>query len=136
MLFQDATHNRLGQAAHGVTRFIDIEPDLILHSWIILSTSGIILARCRNLWLDGVAESLLGFAARRDVSSLHAIERALGIPMKRFEQPMLGFLSRDEMLAVIGQPGDNWTSQRDHFLLVLRAHKHRSKWSRRSSASE
>jgi site-specific recombinase XerD len=28
-------------------------------------------------------------------------------------------LSREEMLAVIGQPGDNWTSQRDHLLLAM-----------------
>jgi site-specific recombinase XerD len=39
--------------------------------------------------------------------------------MKRFEQLMLGFLSRDEMLAVIGQPGDSWTSLSDHLLLAL-----------------
>lgn len=41
------------------------------------------------------------------------------MPMKRFERPMLGFLSREEMLAVIGQPGDTWTSQRDHLLLAM-----------------
>jgi len=32
---------------------------------------------------------------------------------------MLGFLSRDEMLAVIGAPGNSWVSQRDHLLLGL-----------------
>jgi site-specific recombinase XerD len=31
----------------------------------------------------------------------------------------VGFLSREEMVAVIGQPGDTWTSQRDHLLLVM-----------------
>jgi site-specific recombinase XerD len=61
----------------------------------------------------------LKFAAHRDISSLHVIERALGVPMKRFERPMLGFLSRDEMLAVIGTPGSGWTSQRDHLLWGL-----------------
>ena len=39
--------------------------------------------------------------------------------MKRFEQPMLGFLTREEMLAVIGEPGTAWTSQRDHLLLTM-----------------
>ena len=39
--------------------------------------------------------------------------------MKRFERPMIGFLTREEMLAVIGQPGDTWTSQRDHLLLSM-----------------
>jgi site-specific recombinase XerD len=32
---------------------------------------------------------------------------------------MLGFLSRAEMLAVIGTPGSSWVSQRDHLLLGL-----------------
>jgi site-specific recombinase XerD len=39
--------------------------------------------------------------------------------MKRFERPMLGFLSREEMLAIIGKPGASWTSQRDHLLLHM-----------------
>jgi site-specific recombinase XerD len=74
--------------------------------------------RSRNLRLTGL-RAFLKFAARRDVSSLHVIERALGVPMKRFDQPILGFLSRDEMVAVMGQPGDSWTSQRDHLLLAM-----------------
>ena len=47
------------------------------------------------------------------------IERALGVPVKRFERPIFGYLTRDEMLAVIGEPGDKWLSQRDHALFLL-----------------
>jgi site-specific recombinase XerD len=39
--------------------------------------------------------------------------------MKRFEQPKLEFLSREEMFAIIGAPGTSWTSRRDHLLLGL-----------------
>jgi len=39
--------------------------------------------------------------------------------MKRFEQPMLGYLTRLEMEAVLGQPGALWSSQRDHLLLTM-----------------
>ena len=39
--------------------------------------------------------------------------------MKRFERPMLGFLSREEMLAVLGDPGESWISRRDHLLLAM-----------------
>ena len=39
--------------------------------------------------------------------------------MKRFERPMLGFLTREEMLAIIGKPGSGWTGQRDHLLLHM-----------------
>ena len=59
------------------------------------------------------------FACRRDVTALHDIERALAVPMKRFERPMLGFLTRPEMMAVLGQPGESWSSQRDHLLLAM-----------------
>ena len=50
---------------------------------------------------------------------MQVVEQALGVPMKRFERPMLGFLSREELLAVIGQPGVGWVSQRDCLLLAL-----------------
>jgi hypothetical protein len=53
------------------------------------------------------------------VSSLHVVEGALAVPMKRFEQPMVGFLTREEMMAVLGRPGKSWTSHRDHLLLAL-----------------
>jgi site-specific recombinase XerD len=72
----------------------------------------------RNLRLTAL-RAFLKFAGRRDVASLLSVERALGVPMKRFERPMLGFLSREEMLAVMGQPGATWTSQRDHLLLTM-----------------
>ena len=59
------------------------------------------------------------FAGRRDVTALHAVERVMAVPMKRFERPLLGHLTRPEMIAVLGQPGAEWTSQRDHLLLSL-----------------
>jgi site-specific recombinase XerD len=72
----------------------------------------------RNLRLTAL-RTFLKFAGRRDVASLLAVERALAVPMKRFERPMLGFLTREEMMAVLGQPGSSWTSQRDHLLLAM-----------------
>jgi site-specific recombinase XerD len=39
--------------------------------------------------------------------------------MKRFEKPMLGYLTRAEMVAILGQPGQTWSSQRDHLLLAM-----------------
>jgi site-specific recombinase XerD len=32
---------------------------------------------------------------------------------------MFGFLTREEMVAVIGEPGETWTAQRDHLLLAM-----------------
>ena len=39
--------------------------------------------------------------------------------MKRFERPMLGFLTREQMLAVLALPGTDWHAVRDRLLLQL-----------------
>lgn len=117
MLFLDFAHTRLGKSPTTL-RLADIEPDLILAFLDHLEQQRKNAVRSRNLRLTAL-RAFLKFASRRDVTSLQIIERALGVPMKRFERPMLGFLSREEMLAVIGQPGDTWTSQRDHLLLTM-----------------
>jgi site-specific recombinase XerC len=72
----------------------------------------------RNVRLAAL-RSFLKFAAHRDVASLQVIERALRVPVKRFERPMFGYLSREAMLAVIGNPDESWLSQRDHVLFLL-----------------
>jgi len=117
LLFLDFTQHRLGKMPTALN-LIDITPDLILAFLDHLEQQRQNSARSRNLRLTAL-RAFLKFAARRDVSSFFVIEQALGVPMKRFERPMLGFLSREEMLAVIGQPGDTWTSQRDHLLLAM-----------------
>ena len=117
LLFLDFAHERLGKTPTEL-RLADIEPDLILAFLDDLERGRNNSVRSRNLRLTAL-RAFLKFAARRDVASLLSVERALGVPMKRFERPMLGFLSREEMLAVIGQPGLAWTSQRDHLLLTL-----------------
>ena len=96
----------------------DIQPNLILAFLDHLERDRHNAVRSRNLRLTAL-RAFLKFAGRRDVASLHVIERALAVPMKRFERPMLGFLTREEMLAVLGQTGDTWTSRRDHLLLAM-----------------
>ena len=96
----------------------DITPSLILAFLDHLEVDRHNAVRSRNARLAAL-RSFLKFAGRRDVASLHVVEQALGVPMKRFERPMLGFLSRDEMLAVIGHPGIGWASQRDCLLMAL-----------------
>ena len=74
--------------------------------------------RSRNIRLAAV-RSFLKFAARRDVANLQVIEQALAVPMKRFDRPMVGFLSREQMLAVLDVPTATWLGQRDRLLLTL-----------------
>jgi site-specific recombinase XerD len=117
MLFLDFAHERLGKSPTALS-LPDFDPALILAFLDHLEIDRHNSVRSRNLRLTAL-RAFLKFAARRDVSSFYVIERALGVPLKRFEQPMLGFLSREEMLAVMGQPGNTWTSQRDHLLLAM-----------------
>jgi site-specific recombinase XerD len=99
-------------------RLVDITPELILEFLAHLEHERHNSVRSRNLRLTAL-RAFLKYAGRRDVTALHTIERALAVPMKRFERPLLGHLTRPEMIAVLGQPGDDWTSQRDHLLLSL-----------------
>ena len=117
MLFLNFASRKLGQTPTAL-RLADIQPDLILAFLDHLERERHNTVRSRNLRLTAL-RAFLKFAGRRDLSSLHTIERALAVPMKRFERPMLGYLTREEMLAVLGQPGSSWTSQRDHLLLAL-----------------
>jgi site-specific recombinase XerD len=117
MLFLDFASGRLGKAPTAM-RLADIRPELVLSFLDHLEHGRKNAVRSRNLRLTAL-RAFLKFAARRDVTSLHDIERALAVPMKRFERPMLGFLSRAEMMAVPGQPGKSWSSQRDHLLLAM-----------------
>jgi site-specific recombinase XerD len=116
-LFLDFASKRLAKVPTAM-RLADITSELILAFLAHLEKERNNSIRSRNLRLTAL-RALLRFAGRRDVTALHMVERAMAVPMKRFERPMLGYLTRPEMLAVIGQPGESWTSQRDHLLLVM-----------------
>ena len=116
-LFLEFASHKLGKTPTSL-QLIDIRPELILAFLDHLEQERHNGVRSRNLRLTAL-RAFMKFAGRRDVASLHAVERALGVPMKRFERPMLGYLTRKEMVAVLGQPGESWSSQRDHLLLAM-----------------
>lgn len=117
VLFLDFAQARLHKQPTAI-RLEEITPALILAFLDHLERERGNTVRSRNARLAAL-RAFLKFAGRRDVSALHAVEKSLGVPMKRFERPMLGFLTRPEMLAVLGQPGESWSSQRDHLLLAM-----------------
>jgi site-specific recombinase XerD len=117
VLFLGFVESRLGKSPNAIT-IADITPDMIIAFLNHLERQRHNSVRSRNARLAAL-RSFLKFAAHRDVASLQVIERALGVPVKRFERPMFGYLSREEMLAVIGTPDESWLSQRDHVLFLL-----------------
>jgi site-specific recombinase XerD len=45
--------------------------------------------------------------------------RILAIPSKRWSRPLLGFLTRDEVQAILAETNGSWTGRRDHLLFLL-----------------
>ena len=45
--------------------------------------------------------------------------RILAIPFKRYAKPMIGYLLREEIDALLAATNDTWTGTRDHLLLLL-----------------
>lgn len=117
LLFLDFAQARLHKPPTAM-QLADVTPTLILAFLDDLESKRHNAVRSRNARLAAL-RTFLKFAARRDVTALHIVEQALGVPMKRFERPMLGFLTREEMQAVIGRPGAGWFSQRDCLLMAL-----------------
>ena len=48
-----------------------------------------------------------------------SIRRLLAIPIKRHTRPILGFLTRAEIQAVLATAGESWTGRRDYLLFLL-----------------
>lgn len=117
VLFLDFAKRRLHKQPTAI-RLREITSTLILAFLDHLEHERGNSVRSRNARLAAL-RAFLKFAGRHDVTALHVVEQALSVPMKRFERPMVGFLTREEMLAIIGEPGGSWTSQRDHLLLRM-----------------
>jgi integrase/recombinase XerD len=74
--------------------------------------------RTRNARLAAI-RSFLRFAAVKCTLSLPSIQRSLAIPMKRFNRRVLGFLTHDEVAALIEAPDRaSWSGRRDHAMLA------------------
>jgi integrase/recombinase XerD len=74
--------------------------------------------RSRNVRLAAV-RSFMRYASFRDPTALPVIQRVLAIPMKRCDRPLVGFLSRVEIEAILAVPDrSTWTGQRDHVLFA------------------
>ena len=76
-------------------------------------------ARTRNLRLTAI-RSFMRYASLREPSLLPVAQRVLAIPVKRFDRPVLGYLSRDEITAIIDAPDrSTWSGQRDAVLFAV-----------------
>jgi site-specific recombinase XerD len=109
---------RLGKSPAKFT-LADLDQDLLLAFLDYLEHERNNTIRSRNARLAAL-RTFLKYAAHYDVKELAVVERSLAIPAKRYDRPMLGFLSRPEIEAVLDAPDPcTWTGQRDRALLTM-----------------
>jgi site-specific recombinase XerD len=74
--------------------------------------------RSRNSRLAAI-RTFFRFVSLRDPTHLGMITRIMAIPSKRFEKKLVGFLTREEVKALIAAPNcKTWSGRRDHALLL------------------
>lgn len=75
--------------------------------------------RSRNARFAAI-RSFLHFAAFQEPTALPVIQRVLAIPMKRFDKPLVGFLSRNEIQAILDAPdATTWCGHRDRAMFMV-----------------
>ena len=75
--------------------------------------------RTRNTRLAAI-RSFMRYVAQQEPSALELTQRALAIPIKRFDRPLLGYLSRQELEAILSAIDlSTPRGRRDHLLLSL-----------------
>jgi site-specific recombinase XerD len=75
-------------------------------------------ARTRNVRLAAI-RSFMSYASVRDPTSLPIAQRVLAIPPKRYDQPILGYLTREEINALLAAPDrSTWSGRRDAIMLA------------------
>jgi site-specific recombinase XerD len=73
--------------------------------------------RSRNARLAAL-KSFLNYTAGRAPACLPSIQRVLALPTKRYDKPLLGYLTREEFEAVVkGPKRGTWIGERDFMLL-------------------
>ncbi len=117
-LFLGYAAGRTGRTPSALT-LSDLDAPMVLGFLNHLETERGNSARTRNLRLTAI-RSFMRYASLREPSLLPVAQRVLAIPVKRFDRPVLGYLSRDEITAIIDAPDrSTWSGQRDAVLFAV-----------------
>lgn len=97
----------------------DFDAALVLDFLNHLETERHNTVRTRNARLAAI-RAFAHYVALQSPPALQLAQQILAIPMKRFEKPMLGFLSRDEVQALLAAPDPaTWCGRRDTVMFAL-----------------
>ena len=110
-------HRQLGKRPSDMALH-DLNPTFILAFLKDLEVDRHNCARSRNARFAAI-RSFMEYVSFEEPSALALAQSVLAIPMKRFEQPLIGFLSREHIEAILAAPDANtWTGQRDRVMLT------------------
>ncbi len=99
-------------------RLADINAALVLAFLDNLESKRHNCIRSRNTRLAAI-RSFMNYAAVQEPAALPGIQQVLAIPMKRFDRPVVGFLTQTEMRAILDAPDlHTWSGQRDRAILA------------------
>jgi integrase/recombinase XerD len=97
----------------------DLNPALITGFLDHLETARGNCIRSRNARLAAI-HAFYRYVSLQSPPALRLAQQILAIPMKRFEKPLLGFLSGEEIKAVLAAPdASTWVGQRDQVMFAL-----------------
>lgn len=116
-LFLLFSEQRFRKAPSSVT-LADLDAPQILAFLDMLETQRHNSIRTRNIRLAAL-HSFLHYAALQNPTALASINRALAIPVKRFDKIPISYLSRQEMTALLSAPDrSTWSGHRDAVMLA------------------
>jgi integrase/recombinase XerD len=96
----------------------ELDAPMILEFLDYLESARSNQARSRNARLSAI-RSFFKYASLRDVEHLAIANRVLAIPNKRAARPMITYLTRPEVDAILAAPDrETWLGSRDHALLL------------------
>lgn len=117
LLFRHA-EQRTGRTPSALT-LEDLDAPMVLAFLDHLETERGNSPRTRNLRLTAI-RSFMRHASVRNPASLPIAQRVLAISTKRFDRPVLGYLSREEVEALLDAPDRaTWSGQRDAVLFAV-----------------
>jgi integrase/recombinase XerD len=94
----------------------DLNPTFILEFLEHLEKHRQNSIRTRNARFAAI-RAFLQYAATKEPAALAITQSVLSIPLKRFERPLVGFLSREQIQAILDAPdADTWSGRRDRVM--------------------
>jgi integrase/recombinase XerD len=96
----------------------DLDAPLVLDFLDHLQTGRGNSVRTRNARLAAI-HSFMHYASLRDPTTVAIAQRVLAIPAKRLNKPVLGYLTREQVAAILAAPDrGTWSGHRDAIMLA------------------